>query len=400
MADLFAKFAPFAERRAQLGALGGPNPFDLCLERVLSPTEAIIEGRRTLLVGSNNYLGLSLDAACVEAAVAATRAEGVGTTGSRVANGTYAGHRLLERRLAALFGRRSAVLFSTGYQANLAVLSALAGPRDTILIDVDSHACIYDGSRLSGATVLRYRHNDPDDLDRRLGRLQREPGGGVLIVAEGIYSMRGDRAPLAELVAVKRRHGALLLLDEAHSFGVFGARGRGLAEAEGLADEVDLIVGTFSKSVGTVGGFCVADRPELDLLRYAARPYVFTASLPPGVVAGALAALERIEHGDDLRARLWDNLRGLHDRLRALGFDLLAPESPILAVPMPSAERALAFWRGLIEEGVYVNLALPPATPAGTFLLRCSVCAAHTPSQLDRIAAAFARVGRRLAVIP
>jgi 8-amino-7-oxononanoate synthase len=394
MVDLFSRFAAVAEGREMLHR-AGIDPFSVCMDETLSATEAMIEGRRTILVGTNNYLGLSFDAGCIAAAREALGRQGTGSTGSRVANGTYEGHRAVEQKLARLYDRASALLFSTGYQANLGVLSALAGPRDTILIDADSHACIYDGCRLSGATTMRFRHNDPADLDRRLQRLDRKDGK-VLVVVEGIYSMIGDRAPIAELAEVKRRHDAALIVDEAHSFGVFGTKGRGVAEESGAGREVDLIVGTFSKSVGTIGGFCVSDDPRLELLRLVSRPYMFTASLPPTVVAAALAALERIEQGDALRSRLWRNIGRLYRGLSGLGMRAIAPAGPVIAIRVDGMERLLAFWGGLLRAGVYVNLALPPATPAGVHLLRCSVSAAHTDEQLDQVCAAFAEVARSL----
>ncbi|HEV7368913.1 serine palmitoyltransferase [Arenibaculum sp.] len=394
MLDLSGRLAALVEGRRHLVAEGA-NPFGVCLDRVISPTEAIVDGRPILLAGTNNYLGLSFARECVEAAREAAATSGTGTTGSRVANGTHALHRRLERRLAELFDVAGAIVFSTGYLANLGVFSALLGPGDTVLIDADAHACIYDGCRLSGATMVRFRHNDCADLDRRLTRLSRSsPPGLVVIAVEGIYSMLGDCAPLPGIVEVKRRHGAVLVVDEAHSFGVLGAKGRGLADATGCGDEADFIVGTFSKSVGTTGGFCVSSRPGLDLLRYSSRPYVFSASPAPPIAAAALAALDLIDEGEDLRRRLWDNAARLHAGLAALGLDLAAPPGPIVAVRMPDEETLAACWRGLLERGVYVNLALPPGTPHGTYLLRCSVSAAHTPDQIDRICRSFAEVAR------
>jgi 8-amino-7-oxononanoate synthase len=395
MLDLAERLAGLARDRRQL-AEAGVNPFEVCMDEVVSATEAVIDGRPTILVGTNNYLGLSFAPECIAAAREAVAAAGIGTTGSRVANGTYALHRRLERRLADLFERRDAIVFSTGYMANLGVLSTIAGPKDTILLDADSHACIYDGCRLSGATLIRFRHNDPEDLEKRIRRLG-ERTGNLVIVVEGVYSMLGDRAPLAEIVAIKRRHDAVLVVDEAHSFGVLGAKGRGLAEACGLSDEVEFVVGTFSKSVGTVGGFCVSNQDGLDLLRYTSRPYVFSASLPPPVVAAAIASLDLIEHGEALRERLWRNVSWLHGALRGLGLEIAAAESPIVAVRLPSEEALLASWTGLLQRGVYVNLALPPATPRGVYLLRCSVCAEHTPEQLERVRDVFAEIARPLA---
>lgn len=395
MLDLAARLAALQASRRHLVS-GGANPFAVAMERMLSATEAVIQGRRTILVGTNNYLGLSFAPACIAAAQEAAGESGVGTTGSRAANGTYALHRQLERRLADLFGREEAIVFSTGYLANLGVLSGVAGPDDTILLDADSHACIYDGARLSGATLVRFRHNDCADLEKRIGRLPADRAGNLFIVVESVYSMLGDRAPIAELVAAKRRHGAVLIVDEAHSFGVFGRQGRGLCDELGQAEEVDFIVGTFSKSVGTVGGFCIANRPGLDLLRYTSRPYVFSASLPPPVVAAALAALELIDRGDELRRRLWRNVRSLQQGLQRAGLEVVAAENPIVAVRLPSEAALVAFWNGLLERGVYVNLALPPGTPKGVYLLRCSVSAEHTEAQLAQVTAAFAALRTEL----
>ncbi len=243
---LLARFAALRDSHRTLIATGH-DPFGIQFEQVLSATEAIVAGRKTILLGTNNYLGLTFDQSCIEQAVTVLRHEGTGTTGSRVANGTYSGHLDLERRLAAFYGRRAAMVFTTGYQANLGVLSTLCGPGDHLLIDADSHASIYDGCVLARAQVTRFHHNDPDDLHRRLERISAQPGA-KLIVVEGIYSMLGDTAPLRDLVAVKRAHGAYLLVDEAHSLGVLGRRGRGLAELAGVEADVDFVVGTFSKS--------------------------------------------------------------------------------------------------------------------------------------------------------
>jgi 8-amino-7-oxononanoate synthase len=368
---------------------------DVQFDGVLSPTEGMVNGRRTILLGTNNYLGLTFDPACIEKAVEATRSQGTGTTGSRVANGTYGGHIRLEKALADYYGRQHAMVFSTGYQANLGVLSALVGRGDHLLLDADSHASIYDGSRLGHCEVIRFRHNNPDDLYKRLRRLSGQPGDR-LIVVEGIYSMLGDTAPLKEIAAVKRETGAYLLVDEAHSLGVLGEKGRGLAEAAGVEADVDFIVGTFSKSLGSVGGFCVSDSPDFDVLRIVCRPYMFTASLPPGIVASTLEALSRLQNEPSLRADLIRNAHHLYDGLRDMGFQTGPEANPIIAVAMPDQETAVTFWKLLLESGLYLNLAIPPATPTDVCLLRTSVSAAHTPEQIDMALAMFAEVGRRL----
>jgi 8-amino-7-oxononanoate synthase len=376
----------------------GQDPFSVEFNRVLSATEAIVRGRRTILLGTNNYLGLTFDAGCVESGIAALAREGTGTTGSRVANGTYVGHRHLERRLAAFYGRRGAMVFSTGYQANLGVISTLVGPNDHLVLDTDSHASIYDGSLLSRAKVTRFRHGSAEDLDRRLRRIARE-GGNKLIVVEGIYSMLGDTAPLREIVAIKREHGAYLLVDEAHSLGVLGKRGRGLAEAAGVEADVDFIVGTFSKSLGSVGGFCVSDHPDFEVLRVTSRPYMFTASLPPSVIATTLQALSRIEEAPELRDTLTANARALYEGLAEQGFALGPEPNPIVAVKLPSTDVAVAFWNALLQEGIYLNLALPPATPNNCAILRASVTATHSADQIAQVVSVFSRIGRKMGLL-
>jgi 8-amino-7-oxononanoate synthase len=335
----------------------------------------------------------------VEASIDAVRRWGTGTTGSRIANGSFGSHVAMEKALARFYGRSHAMVFTTGYQANLGVLSALAGRGDHLILDADSHASIYDGARLGHAEVIRFRHNDTDDLYKRLRRLQDVPGD-KLIVVEGIYSMMGDAAPLKEIVDVKRQTGAYLLVDEAHSMGVLGERGRGLAEEAGVEADVDFIVGTFSKSLGAIGGFCVSDADDFDILRVVSRPYMFTASLPPGVVASTLKALELAENDRTLRPRLQANAERLYDGLNALGFVTGPRASPIVAVVMPDMTTALGMWNALLEGGVYLNLALPPATPNNRPLLRTSVSAAHTPKQIDQVLAVFEWVGREAGVLP
>ena len=388
---LFDKFQPIADARRAL-AESGIESINVVMEQVLSPTEAMINGRRTILAGTNNYLGLTFHPDCVNAACRALRLEGTGTTGSRAANGNYRGHMELERELAEFFGYRSVIVFSTGYVANLGMIATLTGPGDVLLIDADSHASIYDGCRLSGAEIIRFRHNDAADLDKRLRRL----GGRIentLIVVEGIYSMLGDRAPLADIAAVKRRYpGAFLVVDEAHSLGVLGEKGRGMAEEAQVEADVDFVIGTFSKSLGAIGGYCASDHPELDLIRYANRPYVFTASSSPAIIASTRAALEILRTQPHLRERLWANARRLYAGLQEAGYHLGPEPSPIIAVRFTRREQAYALWTALVERGVYVNLVVPPATPDGSSLLRCSVSAGHTSEQIATIGEAFAEL--------
>ena len=396
MTDLFDKFHAMQRRYAAMIEAAQADPLSMRVERLHSPTEAEVAGRRCVLLGSNNYLGLTFDPNALAAAQAAVRDNGTGTTGSRVANGSYSGHQALEAQLAAFYGVSHAILFTTGYQANVGFLSAIAGKGDTILIDADCHASIYDGCKLGDATVMRFKHNDAADLDRRLARLG--AGSNKLVVVEGIYSMLGDCAPLPEIVEAVRKHNAYLLVDEAHSLGVAGETGRGWAQAQGVEDQVDFTLGTFSKSVGTIGGFCVSRHPELDVVRFAARAYLFTASLPPSVVASASETLKRIAAEPKLREDVWANTDIVYDGLKDLGFAVGPEKTPVIGVRMPSVEAGIGVWRTLLENGVYVNLALPPATPQGVCLLRCSVCAAHTKGQLEHVLSAFKAAGEAMAV--
>lgn len=386
--SLLDKFQDLAEQRRELFQ-EGEDPFGVPVDEVYSATEARIDGRRVLLAGTNNYLGLTFDPSCIEAAQEAVEDAGTGTTGSRMANGSFAGHLALERELADFYDCRGAIVFSAGYLANLGMIGTLAGPDDAILIDMDCHASIYDGCQLSGADVLRFRHNDPGSLERRLERLG-DRASRTLVVVEGIYSMLGDRAPLDEIVDVKSRFGSYLLVDEAHSLGVLGEGGRGLVEESGTADDVDFVLGTFSKSLAAVGGFCASDHPELELIRYVSRPYVFTASPSPSVIASARRALSVLRSRPGLRDQLWENAERLYGGLEDLGYRLGPEVSPVVATFFDSRDRALEFWGRLLrEEGIYVNLMVPPATPKGQSLLRLSVSAAHTPEQIDRICGAF-----------
>jgi 8-amino-7-oxononanoate synthase len=395
---MLQKYQALKQTRTALMRDGIRDPFAVTFDAVVSATEARLDGRVVTLFGSNNYLGLTLDRSCKQHAAEALASDGTGTSGSRIANGTYSAHTALEAQIARYLGRREAMLFTTGYQANLGMLPALAGRDDDLLLDADGHASIYDGARLCAAQVTRFRHNDPDDLYRRLQHLSSRPGQ-KLIVVEGIYSMLGDLAPLREIAAVKRETGAYLLVDEAHSLGVLGEHGRGLAEQAGVEADVDYVLGTFSKSLGGIGGFCAADDPDFGLLRVASRAYMFTASLPPSIVASVSRALCVLEERPQLRTLLSAHAARLHAGLIAAGFSLGAEAAtPIVSIRMPDPVTAGAFWNRMLDAGFYVNLALPPATPASQSLLRMSVTAAHTAAQIDSVIAGAAGIARELKV--
>jgi 8-amino-7-oxononanoate synthase len=352
-----------------------------------NPTEGDVHGRCVVLAGTNNYLGLTFHPDCVAAAQRAVAEHGTGTTGSRMANGTYPEHAALEREIAEFYGARSAIVFTTGYQANVGMIVAIAQRGTAILLDAESHASIYDGATLSGATIYRFKHNDAGDLEKKLARLDKPED--ALVITEGIYSMLGDSAPLVDICAATRAHGAALMVDEAHSFGVLGHTGRGLAEAEGVEDQVDVVVGTFSKSLGCVGGYAVSRMHDLDNLRIAARAYLFSASPVPAVVASARAALHVLATEPGLRQRLLDNAARVYRALEQFGYTLGPQVSPVVGAIMPDKPKTLAAWRFLLDEGVYVNLVAPPASPGPYCLLRCSLSAAHTPEQVERIIEAY-----------
>ncbi len=399
MTDLFSKFDPLIQQREALLATGVTDPFSLVMERVVSPTVAICNGRETILLGTYNYMGMTFDDDVIAAGKDALDKFGSGTTGSRVLNGTYQGHKECEDALKEFYAMDHAMVFSTGYQANLGIISTIAGKGDYVILDIDSHASIYDGCAMGNAEIVAFRHNDVEALEKRLKRLP--PEAGKLVVLEGVYSMLGDVAPLKEMIRVSKENGAMVLVDEAHSMGFIGEHGRGVAEAQGVLDDVDFVIGTFSKSVGTVGGFCVSNHPKFEILRLVCRPYVFTASLPPSVVATAATSIRKLMHGSNKRAHLWENSKTLHKGLRELGFTLGTdePQSAIIAVIMPDLERGAMMWEALLEEGLYVNLARPPATPANMTLLRCSLCAEHSSDQVTEILARFERAGQRVGII-
>ncbi len=385
---LFEKFSAARQLKSGLEH-AGKDPTSVVFESLNSATEGVVEGRKTILAGTNNYLGLTFDPDCIAAGVAAIKSFGTGTTGSRMANGSYASHGMLEAELADFYQCSEAMVFSTGYAANLGVLTALCGKDDAVLLDSDAHASLYDGCRMSGADIFRFKHNDLNSLERRLERLG-ERARRCLIVVEGMYSVLGDCAPMAEIVELKERFGARLLVDEAHSLGVYGDRGCGVAEQQGVLDRVDFTVGTFSKSLGAMGGFCVSNHRVLSLFRYVSRPFMFTASPSPAVMATTREALKQLRTRPQLRESLWSNARTLYRGLEDLGFELGPEVSPVVAVRCKDRESALANWNRLLESGVYVNMMLPPATPGGASFLRCSISAAHTPEQIQTIIEKFA----------
>src|SRR5256885_2944947 len=375
--DLLEKLR-VVEQRAAAFADRSAMPGLTVIERVLGPCEVVVNGRPTLMFGSNNYLGLTLHPDVVAAARDAVAQYGTGTTGSRTANGTLAIHEELERQLADWFGKRHAIIFSTGYQANLSLIGGLCGAGDVILIDSDSHASIYDATRQAAAQVIGVRHNSAESLRKKLERLPAEERNR-LVVVEGLYSIRGDVAQLRDIVAVRRAHGACLLVDEAHSLGTYGPTGLGCAEDQGVLDDVDFVVGTFSKSLAGIGGVCVSNHTELRALHFLARAYVFTASGSPSNIASVAAAVNVVRSHPELRELLWANVHRLRQGLRELGYVIGETESPIVPILIGDEARTIALWQRLLTEGLYVNVIVPPGCPVDECVLRAS-CSADRKS--------------------
>lgn len=387
--SIFAGIESLARRRsALLQIIDGPNPLEIQVQRILSPTEALIGGRRTKLFGTNNYLGMTFEPEVKAAAAAAIEENGVGTTASRVASGNLPDHYELERDIAAFVGKRSAVVFSTGFQANLGAIGGLCGAGDVIVMDEESHASIYDAVMLSAARKVKFRHNDVAHLRKQLSEIK-EDMARVLIVVESVYSAAGDMAPLVEIAQMKKEFDCHLLVDEAHSLGMYGANGAGLIHELGIADEVDVLTGTFSKSFGLMGGFAASNHPDFFCLRYSARSFMFTAALPPPVVAAIRASLGKIRAADDKRAQLWRNVEQLRGGLQARGFNTLAVRSPVVPLIFDDLDACYGLWTALIQNGFYANLLMPPSTSRGACIIRFSVCSEHRPDDIVALLAAI-----------
>jgi 8-amino-7-oxononanoate synthase len=355
-------------------------------------------GREMIMLGSNNYLGLTSHPKIKERAIEAIRKYGAGCAGSRLLNGTLDIHVELEERLAVFMKKPACVTFSTGFLVNLGVISSLAGKGDSIYLDRQDHACIYDGARLAvGAEVKKFKHNDPADL-RRLLALNGDRGGRMLVV-DGVFSMEGDIAPLPEYTAICDDYDVAFMVDDAHGVGVLGKNGRGTAEHFGLEHKVDLIMGTFSKSLATVGGFVVGEPDVIKFIKHRARALMFTAAPPPASVAAVLAALDIIESEPERRERLWENTRFMMTALRAIGFDCGNSATPVIPIVVGADMLAFQMAKRLDDEGVFVNAVVSPGSPPGRALIRTSYMATHTKAHLTRALGAFRKVGRELGLV-
>ena len=391
--DIFDKAYNYTAAR-EMQALG-LYPYFLPLEDT-EGTEVVIDGRRILMIGSNNYLGLTTDPRVRKAAIDAVARYGTSCTGSRFLNGTLALHKEAEARLAKYVGKESALVFSTGYQVNLGVISCLVGRGDVVIADKDDHASIVDGCMLALGEMRRFSHNDLDHLDRVLAKV--DPEIGRMVVVDGVYSMGGDLAPLPELVEICKRHSARLMVDDAHSIGVMG-RGRGTAAHYGVTDQVDLIMGTFSKSFASLGGFIAGDESVIHYIQHNARSLIFSASMPASNVAAVLAALDIMENEPELVDRLWQVTERMRTGLKALGFRMGPSCTPIIPIIIGEMEKTFLAWKMCFEAGLYTNAVVAPAVPPDQCMLRTSYMATHTDEEIDRALSILGEVGRKLALI-
>jgi 8-amino-7-oxononanoate synthase len=356
-----------------------------------------MNGRDVIMLGSNNYLGLANHPEVKQAAVDALEKYGTGCAGSRLLNGTLDLHVELEDKLASFMKRESALTFATGFQVNLGVLSCLLGRHDIVFLDNLDHACIIDGARLGFGKIVKYKHNDMADLEDKLSRAPED--AGKLIVVDGVFSMEGDLCTLPDLVRLKNLYGTRLMVDDAHGLGVMGEHGRGRAEHFGLEDEVDLVMGTFSKSMAAAGGFIAGDTTIVDYIRHTARAQIFSAASPPPLAAAVLKAVEIVEREPERREKLWENTRYMMAGIEGLGYDTAGTESPVIPMVVGDDWAVFSMVAKLEEEGVFVNPVITPAVPPGRAMIRTSYMATHTRDHLDRALAALGKVGREAGVI-
>lgn len=392
--SLFEKCYRYTKAREVIAA--GYYPYFQPIEASYD-TEVIIRGERKVMVGSNNYLGLTHHPKVLAAAEAALHKYGSGCTGSRFLNGTLDLHEQLEERLAKFLKQEAALVFSTGYQSNIGVLATLVGRDEHLFSDKLNHASIVDGSRLSFGIVHRYPHGDLRALERELARTPAD--AGKLIVTDGVFSMEGTICDLPKIVALAEFYGAEVLVDDAHGLGVLGDFGGGTAQHFGLENRVSLIMGTFSKSLASIGGVIAGPEDVIHYLKHNARALIFSASMPPASIAGVLAALDVMEEEPERREQLWRNTNRMRDGLRSIGFDVGKSETPIIPVQIGEMDKMLVFWKELFDAGVFTNPVTPPAVPDNSCRLRISLMATHTDEQIDFVLDAFAHVGKRMASI-
>lgn len=392
--DVFEKCFKFTVMRKVIAA--GYYPYFHSIESAQGP-EVIIEGRQMIMLGSNNYLGLTYHEHLKKAAIEAIEKYGVGCVGSRFLTGNTDLHEKLEKKLAKFVGKEAALVFSTGMQTNLGTISALVGQDDVAIIDKFDHASIIDGCRLSLGRVLGYKHNDMKDLERVLSIIPNEKG--KLIIVDGVFSMEGDVANLPEIVKLAKKYKARVMVDDAHGLGVMGANGRGTCEHFNLTKEVDIIMGTFSKSFASIGGFIAADEKIIHYVKHYARSLIFSASFPPSCVASVLAALEITENEPERREQLWKNTKKMQEALKSLGFDTGFSQTPIIPIIIGENLKTGMLWKGLFNKGIFTTPIISPAVPEDRTLIRTSYMATHTEEHLERFLDALRDVGRKEKII-
>ncbi len=391
--DIFEKCFKF--KTAKELQIAGIYPFFRVIESAQDP-EVVMNGKKMIMIGSNNYLGLTNHPKVKEAAIEAIKKYGTGCAGSRFLNGTLDIHVKLEEKLARFMRKEAALVFSTGFQVNLGVISSLVGKDDVVIIDKMDHASIIDGCRLSFGEVKRFKHNDLIDLERVLSE---NNGRGKLIIVDGVFSMEGDIINLPGVLKIANKYGARLMVDDAHGIGVLGKTGRGTAEHFGLEKDVDLIMGTYSKSLASIGGFVAGDADVIHYIKHYARSLIFSASPPPASIASVSAALDIIENEPERIERLWRNTHKMLKGFKELGFETGPSETPIIPIVVGEDEVAFKFVMMLQEEGIFANVAVSPAVPQGKALIRTSYMATHTDDHLDRVLEAFKKVGKALGLI-
>ena len=391
--DIFEKCFRFTKAKELMAV--HLYPYFRVIESAQDP-EVVIGGRKMIMVGSNNYLGLTNHPRVKEAVIETVKKYGSGCAGSRFLNGTLDIHVQLEEKLARFIRKETALIFSTGFQVNLGVIAALVGKDDVVIIDKMDHASIIDGCRLTYGDVKKFRHNDMADLERVL---QQHNGRGKIIIVDGVFSMEGDIVNLPGVVKLARTYGARVMVDDAHGIGVLGKTGRGTAEHFGLEDEVDLIMGTYSKSLASIGGFIAGSEQVVHFIKHFARALIFSASPPPASVTAVSVALDIIENEPERIAQLWKNTNKMLKGFRDLGFEIGPSETPIIPVIVGENEAAFKMAMMLQEEGVFANVAVSPAVPEGHAIIRTSYMATHTEEQLDRVLTAFEKVGKLLGLI-
>lgn len=398
MEDLFKKCSSGTSARARQAVQEGWYPYFQAIESG-ADTEVVIKGKKMIMIGSNNYLGLTQDERIKKASIDAIERFGSGCTGSRFLNGTLSIHEELEEKLAEFMNVEAVLLFSTGFQTNQGTISTIVGRKDLVVGDNENHASIVDGTRLAFGRSLKYRHNDMKDLDKILTLNNNKNSGGVLIVSDGVFSMGGDIVNLPELVQVAKKHNARIMIDDAHSIGVLGKSGRGTAEHFGLENDVDLVMGTFSKSFASIGGFIAGKEYVIHHIKHNSRALIFSASPPPAAVATVLKCLEIMKNEPERRERLWHNYEKMKTGYTQLGFNTGKSETPIIPILIGDDEKTFMFWKTLYENGIFSNPVISPAVPPGQSLLRTSYMATHTDKELDKVLDVFEKVGRKMGII-